>query len=244
MPSSEITYTTRNNEAFTGYYTYPDGDGPFPGILLITAIFGTDDEMKELADAWAADGFVVSVPDIFWRVLPGPTADREVAFDRYGKFDVEQGMLDIEDLIHDLKARPECNGKVGILGFCFGGRYAHLAAARLGVDAAGAYHGTKIGEHLDETPNVTCPVSFHFGEMDPAVPMEVHSLPRRLTCTPSSICSPGYRITVSAASMPDRICAWRPLSRPISTGVNRARSDSTRNTAHWLPLRNSAATGA
>lgn len=172
MPSREITYTTRNNEVFTGYYTHPDGNGPFPGILLITAIFGTDDEMKELADAWAADGFVVSVPDIFWRVLPGPTADREVAFERYGKFDAEQGMLDIEDLIQDLKARPECNGKVGILGFCFGGRYAHLAAARLGVDAAGAYHGTKIGEHLDETPKVTCPVSFHFGEVDPAVPMD------------------------------------------------------------------------
>jgi hypothetical protein len=136
MPSSEITYTTRNNEVFTGYYTHPDGDGPFPGIVLITAIWGTDDEMKELADAWAVDGFVVSVPDIFWRVLPGPTADRDVAFDRYGKFDVDQGMLDIEDLVKDLKARPECNGKVGILGFCFGGRYAHLAAARLGVDAA------------------------------------------------------------------------------------------------------------
>lgn len=117
MPSRDITYTTRDNETFTGYYTHPDGNGPSPGILLITAIYGTDDEMKELADAWAADGFVVSVPDIFWRVLPGPTADREVAFDRYGKFDAEQGMLDIEDLIKDLKARPECNGKVGILGF-------------------------------------------------------------------------------------------------------------------------------
>ena len=81
-------------------------------------------------------------------------------------------MLDIEDLIKDLKARPECNGKVGVLGFCFGGRYAHLAAARLGVDAAGAYHGTKIGEHLDETPQVTCPVSLHFGAVDPAVPMD------------------------------------------------------------------------
>ena len=156
----------------TGYLTGPDGGAPAPGILLITAIFGVDDEMKELADAWAADGFVVSVPDIFWRVMPGPTADMEKAFARYEAFDADQGMLDIEDLIADLKARPECNGKVALLGFCFGGRYAHLAAARLGIDAAAAFHGTKIGEHLDETPNVTCPVSFHFGCVDPAVPME------------------------------------------------------------------------
>src|SRR4029434_9052276 len=114
--------------------------------------WSTDAKMQELADAWAADGFVVSVADICWRVWPGPTADRDVAFDRYGKFDVDQGMLDIADLIHDLKARPECNGKVGVLGFCFGGRYAHLAAARLGVDAAGAYSRTQSWAHHRGTP--------------------------------------------------------------------------------------------
>jgi carboxymethylenebutenolidase len=172
MPSAEITYTTRNDETFTGHLSSPEGDGPAPGIIMITAIFGIDDEMKELSDAWAADGFVVSVPDIFWRVMPGPTADMEKAFARYEAFDADQGMLDIEDLIADLKTRPQCNGKVAVLGFCFGGRYAHLAAARLGADAAGSYHGTRIGEHLDETSQVTCPVSFHFGADDPHVPMD------------------------------------------------------------------------
>lgn len=172
MPSSEVTYTTRDDEQFTGYLSVPEGDGPFPSILMITAIFGVDEEMQQIADAWAKDGFLVSTPDIFWRVLPGPTAEMEVAFGRYEKFDPDQGMKDIEDLIQDLKARPECNGKVALLGFCFGGRYAHLSAARLGVDAAGSYHGTKIGEHLDETDKVKCPVSFHFGSEDPAIPME------------------------------------------------------------------------
>ena len=172
MPSTDITYTTRNNETFDGYITSPAGDQPAPSILLITAIFGIDDEMKELSDAYAADGFLVSVPDIFWRVMPGPTADMEKAFDRYGKFDPAQGMLDIEDLIKDLKGRSQCNGKVAVLGYCFGGRYAHLSAARLGVDAAAAYHGTAIGEHLDETSKVKCPVSFHFGDSDPVVPMD------------------------------------------------------------------------
>jgi hypothetical protein len=47
-----------------------------------------------------------------------------VAFDRYGKFDPVQGMKDIEDLLKDLKSRPGCNGKVAMLGFCFGGRFA------------------------------------------------------------------------------------------------------------------------
>ena len=172
MPGTDISYSTRDNENFTGYLASPVTDAQAPGILLITAIFGIDDEMKELSDAWAQDGFLVSVPDIFWRVMPGPTADMEKAFARYGAFDQDQGMCDVEDLIGDLKSRPQCNGKVAVLGFCFGGLYAHLGAARLGIDAAGSYHGTKMGEHLDAAARVSCPVSFHFGGQDPVVPMD------------------------------------------------------------------------
>ncbi len=175
MAETEVTYATRDGENFTGYLAAPNGGGAndkVPGILLITAIFGIDDEMKELSDAWADDGFVVSTPDIFWRTMPGPTADMDKAFARYESFDRDQGMKDIEDLLNDLRAHPQCNGKVAVLGFCFGGSYAHLAAARLGINAAGAYHGTKIGLDAAEAANVTCPVSFHFGMQDPVVSME------------------------------------------------------------------------
>ena len=172
MTGIDVRYTTRAHETFDGYLTGPDGNAKARGILVITAIFGVDQEMRELADAWAGDGFLVSVPDIFWRQMPGPTADMSVAFDRYGKFDPVQGMADIEDLVRDLKSRPQCNGKVAILGFCFGGRYALLGAARLGIAAAASFHGTLMGQHLDEVDRVTCPVSFHFGDADPVVPME------------------------------------------------------------------------
>lgn len=172
MTGTDIQYTTRDGESFDGYLTAPDGDGKLPGLLIVTAIFGTDDEMKELADAWAADGFLVSVPDIFWRVMPGPTSDMQKAFARYEAFDAEQGYKDVEDLMGHLRNHPRCNGKVAVLGFCFGGRYAHVAAARFGANAAGAFHGTAIGQNLDETPKITCPVSFHFGGEDPVVPMD------------------------------------------------------------------------
>ena len=172
MTGIDVRYTTRTHETFDGYLTGPDGNAKARGILVITAIFGVDQEMRELADAWAGDGFLVSVPDIFWRQIPGPTADMSVAFDRYGKFDPVQGMRDIEDLVRDLKSRPQCDGKVAILGFCFGGRYALLGAARLGIAAAASFHGTLMGQHLDEVDRVTCPVSFHFGDADPVVPME------------------------------------------------------------------------
>ena len=172
MNGTEVKHTTRKHETFDGYLTGPRGGASVPGILIIPSIFGVDEEMQELADAWAADGFLVSAPDIFWRQTPGPTADMGVAFDRYGKFDPVQGMLDIEDLLRELKSRPQCNGKVALLGFCFGGRYALLAAARLGLDAAASFHGANMGGHVDEAAKVTCPVSFHFGDDDPIVPMK------------------------------------------------------------------------
>lgn len=172
MATTNITYTTRDGEDFTGILAAPDGDRELPGILFITAIWGIDDSAREITERWADDGFVVSVPDIFWRQHPGPTTDREVAQRRYHAYDVDQGLLDIQYLIAHLRAHPRCNGKLGVLGICFGGRYAHVAAARYGIDAAAAYHGTLIERHLDETHEITCPVSFHFGEDDPVVPMD------------------------------------------------------------------------
>ena len=172
MVGKTIKYKTRSGEEFDGYLTKLGVDDPLPSIVIIPAIFGTDEDMIQLSDAWASDGFIVSVTDIFWRVLPGPTADHAVGRDRVGKFDVEQGMKDIEDVVADLKNRPECNGKVGMLGFCFCGRYVHLSAARLGIDAGAAFHGTAIGKNLDETNKITCPMSLHFGGNDPVVPME------------------------------------------------------------------------
>lgn len=172
MPGQDIKLKTRDGEELDCYLSTPEGEGPWPGILIITAIFGTDEEMREAADKWASEGYIVSVPDVFWRVHPGPTADMEVAFDRYGKFPHDQGVKDIEDYINDLRGRAECNGKIGVIGYCFGGRYAHLSAARFGVQAAAAYHGTNIDQHLDEVANVQCPVTWHFGEEDPVIPME------------------------------------------------------------------------
>jgi carboxymethylenebutenolidase len=172
MTITDISYTTRDGEDFTGILAAPDGDGKLPGILFITAIWGIDGSARQITKEWAEAGFVVSVPDIFWRLHPGQTADPEIAHGRYNAYDVDQGLLDLQDLIGHLRAHPRCNGKIGVLGICFGGRYAHLAAARYGIDAAAAYHGTYIEKHLDETHKITCPVSFHFGALDPVIQMD------------------------------------------------------------------------
>ncbi len=172
MVITDSTYVTRKGEEFTGVLATPGGDEKVPGILFITTIWGIDASTREITEAWADEGFIVSVPEMFWRVHPGPTTDPQVAHGRNKAFDFEQGLLDIQDLIADLRARPRCNGKIAMLGICFGGRYAHLAAARYGIDAAASYHGTYIERHLDETHKITCPVSHHLGDSDPVTPMD------------------------------------------------------------------------
>ncbi len=171
MTGKDVKFSTRKNESCDGYVSAPAGSGKAPGLLLITAIFGTDAEMREISDAYAADGFLVWTPDVFWRTMPGPTADFGKALARYESFDQAQGLADMEDLLKGLRADPQCNGKAAMLGFCFGGLYAHLGAARLGANAAGSFHGTNIGNHLDDAAQITCPVSYHYGSIDPIIPL-------------------------------------------------------------------------
>ena len=172
MAGKDVKFSTRNKESYDGYVSAPPGSARAPALLLITAIFGTDDEMRDSADAFAKDGFLVWTPDVFWRTIPGPTGDFGKALARYESFNKDQGLSDMEDLIKALRADPQCNGKVAMLGYCFGGLYAHLGASRLGINAAGSYHGTMIGDHLAEAGKITCPVSYHYGSIDPIIPLD------------------------------------------------------------------------
>lgn len=172
VTSSDIKFTTREGESYDGRLSVPAGDGTFPAILVMPAIFGTDKEMEGLIEAFAEDGFLTAAPDYFFRTVPGPTAEREVAFARMQQHDIEQGLVDMSDALDELREHERCNGKVAVLGFCFGGLFAYLGGTRLGADAVGTYHGTRIHSYLDEADQLTVPSSLHYGDADPTVPME------------------------------------------------------------------------
>ncbi len=162
------------NGAFRGYLAVP-ASGSGPGLVLLQEIFGVNQHMREVAEYYAEEGYVVLAPDLFWREQPGiqlghSDADMQRAFELYGRFDTDLAVRDIGAALSVLRARPECTGKAGALGFCLGGLLAYLAAARCGVDGAVGYYGVGIEQHLDEAGAINCPLVLHFGERDRFVP--------------------------------------------------------------------------
>jgi carboxymethylenebutenolidase len=158
-----------------GYLATPES-GSGPGIVLLQEIFGINQHMRDVADYYAEEGYVVLCPDLFWRIKPGielgqTPEDWQQAFGLYQKFDVGKGVVDIAATVKALRARKECVGKVAALGFCLGGKLAYLAAAEAGVDCAVCYYGVGIEKSLELAARIRCPMAMHFAEKDEYVPM-------------------------------------------------------------------------
>jgi carboxymethylenebutenolidase len=164
-------------QSFKAYLAAPDLPQPRPGVLVVQEIFGVNSHIRSVAERVAEAGYVALAPDLFWRVQPGfevgYTPDdiakgREVR----GKLDTEQVMADIKAAAAVLAGRPETNGrKQAVMGFCWGGQIAYLAACRMKPDAAAVYYGGGIANLLKESSGIAKPVMFHFGELDKGIPL-------------------------------------------------------------------------
>jgi carboxymethylenebutenolidase len=140
---------------------------PRGGIVVIQEIFGVTRHIRAVADQYAAAGFLAIAPALFDRVernVDVPYTDMARGFGYVQALNNEQVMLDVQAAIERVRAA----GKVGVVGFCWGGTVAYLAAARTKIDAAVAYYGGGINRHTAEMPQV--PVMFHFGEKDKHIP--------------------------------------------------------------------------
>lgn len=173
---SFIEITAADGGRFKAYMALPTS-GKGPGIVLCQEIFGINEYVRETADLYAEEGYVVLAPDLFWRMQPGvdmgySPEEWQKAFEFFQKFDVDAGIKDITATVSALRGRPECSGKVGVLGHCLGGKLAYLAAARSGVDCAVGYYGVGIEGSLNEKDKIRCPLVLHIAAEDKYVPKE------------------------------------------------------------------------
>ena len=173
----EIEISAADSGRFAGYLALPR-TVPAPGLIVLPEVYNTNPHIRSVADGYADDGFVVIAPDIYWRQEPGsylPYTDegRAKAQALRAQMDTDQYANDMGDIVAALRARSECTEKVGVMGFCLGGKFAYLSAVRHPIDAAVTYYGVQIDQHLDEADQLKCPLLMHFAEKDASVPPEV-----------------------------------------------------------------------
>ena len=168
-----IELTASDGHTLSAYRAEPAG-APTAGVVVIQEIFGVNAHIREVADDYAAQGYLAIAPALFDRVRPGI----ELGYDEKAIAEGRQIAfgLDPDVPVRDLDAAVEAAasaGKVGVVGYCWGGSLAFVAACKLDVAVASSYYGGQILAALEREPGLApaAPLIMHFGEHDAGIPL-------------------------------------------------------------------------
>jgi carboxymethylenebutenolidase len=158
----------RDGHEFNAWLAAPV-HAPRGAVVVLQEIFGVNSHIRAVTDSFAAAGYLAIAPCLFDRLR----RDIELG---YSADEIEEGrgyMMQLPQAQVTLDVAAALNvvrhaGKVGAVGYCWGGTQAWLAACQLPIAAAVAYYGTRIAQHLDQQPR--CPVMCHFGTRDKSIP--------------------------------------------------------------------------
>ncbi len=152
-----------------GHLARPAGSGPWPALIVIQEWWGLDDQTKHMADRFAAEGYLAFAPDIY-HGQRAELGDRDTAT-RLSQQYSPGAAAELQGLFDALKPHPECNGKVGAVGFCFGGRMALTLATSRPLDAVCTFYGGGMQQLFDRLDRLGCPVLGLFGDKDQSIPV-------------------------------------------------------------------------
>jgi carboxymethylenebutenolidase len=170
--SERVRLTASDGHELEAYVARPEGK-PIAGLVVVQEIFGVNGHIRSVADSYAKDGFLAVAPALFDRYERGVDlgyegADMEKGRSFVPKLDIAAALRDVDAALEYV--RRETGKKCGVIGYCFGGTVAWLAATRLKTDAAVGYYGGRIGMFASEQPKA--PVMLHFGKQDQHIPKE------------------------------------------------------------------------
>jgi len=153
-----------------GAYLAKPSRAPIGGIVVVQEIFGVNAHIRAVANGFAAQGYTAIAPAFFDHIETNLELDYDPASFTRGKQLVNE--VGIERALEDVASAAESiksSGKIGVVGYCWGGTIALLSATRLGLPAV-SYYGARNVSFLDE--KLKAPVQFHFGERDSSIPAE------------------------------------------------------------------------
>jgi carboxymethylenebutenolidase len=172
MMGERFHLTAPDGFVLGAYRARPEGK-PRGGVVVIQEVWGLNNWVRGVVDRWARHGFLAVAPAMFDRVSPGFESENygpdhfQVVGELMKAFSNDAAMLDIEAAV---KSASEA-GKVGITGYCFGGRMSWLAACRgMGLSAASGYYGGGVPNYIGLEPKI--PTEMHFGDKDKGIPLE------------------------------------------------------------------------
>jgi len=169
---AQVKVKASDGHEFSAYTASPAGKAK-GSVVVIQEIFGVNPHIRSVADGYAAQGYFAIAPQIFDRA----EADVELGYEAQEDFDkgLKLAFQDIAltDALKDIQAAVNLaseHGRVGVVGYCYGGLLTWLSACEVtGVTAASAYYGGGIAGEKERTPQ--CPIIMHFGEKDAHIPM-------------------------------------------------------------------------
>jgi carboxymethylenebutenolidase len=170
--SEQVKLEASDSHELDAYVAHPEGE-PVAGLVVVQEIFGVNRHIRSVADDYAKQGFLAVAPALFDRYQRGlelgyEGEDMQKARSLISRLNLDHALKDTAAALD--YTRKQTEKKIGVIGYCFGGTVAWLAATRLGVNTAVGYYGGQIAKFADEHPKA--PVMLHFGKLDQHIPKE------------------------------------------------------------------------
>jgi carboxymethylenebutenolidase len=179
MMAETVNVYGQQEDLIDAYLARPIGSGPYPGVVIIHHMPGWDEATKEIVRKFAHHGYVAISPNLHYREGKGTPEENSASVRAAGGMPDDRTLGDVKGAIAYLRTLPYLNGKVGVIGYCSGGRQAYLAACRLPkIDAAiDCYGGGVVAQPeelterqpvapIDYTQDLRCPLLGLFGRED------------------------------------------------------------------------------